>query len=150
MRWTTKVVGVTYAPGYPDNLHRLRDAIDSGLDAHGEGVAAVLIREPDNAYDANAIRVDVPAIGGPIGHVPRELAATIAPILDAGTRMRSAITEVLIHPRHPDRPGIGLVMEEVQEGPATRSALAGCTCASYYMPEDGVLDEFCPVHGEPR
>lgn len=43
-------------------------------------VSATLRREPDNAHDSNAIRVELGGRG--VGHLPRGLAASIAPLLD--------------------------------------------------------------------
>ena len=49
----------------------------------------VLQREPENKYDKNAVLVKLPVRGGQyaldIGHVPRELAARIAPLMDDGS-----------------------------------------------------------------
>ena len=49
-------------------------------------IAGMLQRKPDNRYDANAIRVLVatPTQGQHVGYVPRDLAAKLAPRLDAG------------------------------------------------------------------
>lgn len=43
----------------------------------------VLVREPNNQYDANAIRVNN-VMGQQIGHIPRKLAEKLAPYLDHG------------------------------------------------------------------
>jgi hypothetical protein len=55
------------------------------------GDRLVLIRAPDNQHDANAIEVWWRnAIR--IGHLPRELAAEMAPLLDAGALARAYVT----------------------------------------------------------
>lgn len=117
-RVTTKVVGVTFVDGYPDNLYRLQEiAAENYLSAPGsfgnnerpEGLPVVLIRNPENAYDANAIEVHVPALGrsnGMIGHVPRDLAARLAPLIDGGEEWQAAIVAVLVSPENPSNPGI--------------------------------------------
>ena len=46
------------------------------------GHAVKLVRAPDNQYDANAIEVHTPD-GIMLGHVNKEVAADLAPILDA-------------------------------------------------------------------
>jgi SWI/SNF-related matrix-associated actin-dependent regulator of chromatin subfamily A3 len=47
----------------------------------GSGEEVKLVREPDNQYDKNAIRVL--NIGGiQIGHVPRNVVSKLAPLLD--------------------------------------------------------------------
>ena len=65
------VAGTQFRPG----------ALDS--DALAPGGALTLRREPANQHDANAIAVDTPD-GAQLGWVPRELAAELAPDLDAG------------------------------------------------------------------
>ncbi len=47
-------------------------------------MAALLIREPANAFDENAIGVHVPALDGRIGYVPASEARWLAAVLDAG------------------------------------------------------------------
>ncbi len=55
------------------------------------GDRLVLVRAPDNAHDANAVEVwwrnDIR-----IGHLPRELAADMAPLLDAGASCRAYVS----------------------------------------------------------
>ena len=65
-----KVVGVTFAAGYPNNLLRLADVAAQAAES-GERLNVQLIRRPDNPYDRNAIENHVPALGAPIGHVDR-------------------------------------------------------------------------------
>lgn len=48
------------------------------------GDHAFLERDPDNQYDDNAVRVLTEGDRDFIGFVPREMAATIAPLLDVG------------------------------------------------------------------
>jgi hypothetical protein len=71
------------------------------------GRALALRRDPDNEHDPNAIAVDVPG-GDQVGWVPREIAADLAPELDAG-RPWSAV--VLREQRpSPRDPRTGLTM----------------------------------------
>jgi hypothetical protein len=53
-RFTLKVVGVSFVPGYPDNLRAL-EGVAAEAEMVGERLAAVLVRNPHNAHDANAI-----------------------------------------------------------------------------------------------
>ncbi|KAK4121600.1 RAD5-like protein [Parathielavia appendiculata] len=53
----------------------------NGMATAGEVV--VCRREPSNQYDSNAIRVDN-VLGRQIGHIPRAVAAKLAPYLDSG------------------------------------------------------------------
>ncbi|KAL1703202.1 SNF2 family N-terminal domain-containing protein [Schizophyllum commune] len=49
----------------------------------GAGEEVQLIREPNNRYDRNAIRVSNIA-GSQVGHIPKNVAARLAPLLDRG------------------------------------------------------------------
>jgi hypothetical protein len=126
-----KVVGLTFVDGYPANLHRLRSidedrkrrairAVDSadefGADVE-PGLPVVLIRNPHNEHDANAIEVHVPVLGrnGMIGHVPRALAAKLAPSMDRGDVWESRLKSVLVDPEHEDRPGVLIAIECVSK-----------------------------------
>lgn len=113
-KFESKVVGVSFAPAYPANLHALEEAAGRAFIKGEEGLAAILVRNPDNEFDENAIEVHVPAIGdeGMIGHLPRDLAAKLAPIIDDGMRWSGMVKSVYINPDHPDRPGIAIVVEQ--------------------------------------
>ena len=91
-----KVAGVSFAEGYPQNL---LSVYESG------STHAVLKRQPDNPYDTNAIRVICVFAGGFVGHVPREIAEWLAPIMDSGIKVKASLEEVLVDPEHPERPG---------------------------------------------
>ena len=80
------------------------EALESGAAAPGRPLT--LVREADNPHDPNAIAVH--AGGEHVGFVPRELAAALAPELDAG-RTWSAV--VLREQRpSPRDPRTGLTM----------------------------------------
>jgi HIRAN domain len=73
------------------------DALAS--DAAAPGRPLVLRRDAGNEHDANAIAVDTPD-GAQLGWVPRELAAELAPQLDAGTAWSAvALREQRASPR---------------------------------------------------
>ena len=115
--FSTKVVGVSFTPQYPDNLYELDLAQQQALEA-GEPLVVVLRRDPDNAHDPNAIEVHVPALGeewGFIGHLVAPVAARLAPQIDAGERWGGAVTSVKINPDHLDRPGIEIHCGPVHE-----------------------------------
>ncbi len=80
------------------------------------GDELALVREPDNPYDAKAIRVDWR--GQKLGYVPRRENADIARIMDNGTRLVARISRLLdsrdpwqrvrfeiLAPLEPDSPG---------------------------------------------
>lgn len=109
------VVGVSFVPGYPDNLYALVDH-DRAVQSRGERLAAILVRRPDNPYDANAVEVHIPALGrmAMIGHVDRDNAARLAPHLDAGVRFHAELVGLRVHPDHLDRPGIDIAISRVE------------------------------------
>lgn len=113
----SKVVGVTHAPGYPDNLHSLEELAGRAYVEGGEGLSAILIRNPDNPYDENAIEVHVPALGDTamIGHLPRDLASKLAPLMDDNMKWAATIENVYINPDHPDRPGISISVNRADD-----------------------------------
>jgi HIRAN domain len=118
--FTVKVVGMTFTSGYPENLYSLDYLYKERAQDHGalldEPIAAVLIRNPDNPHDANAIEVHVPSLSDPmIGHIPAGVAARLAPELDEGANWLAGVEQVLIHPDHPDNPGIAVRLERVED-----------------------------------
>ena len=108
--WTAKVVGVTFVAGYPKNLHEVDVISMSRLALGDEPLAAVIVRNPANQYDANACEVHVPALGddGMVGHLPAAVAARLAPLLDAGEQWVAEVGSVLISEENPNRPGISV------------------------------------------
>ena len=58
------VAGMTFRPGYPGNIQRLIGFFDGMKPQEQlEGVVAVLVRDPANEYDPNAVEVHVPMLG---------------------------------------------------------------------------------------
>lgn len=113
-----KVVGVSFTAGYPDNLYALDEAWTHRLLDADEPLPVILVRNPENEYDANAIEVHVPSLGeewGMIGHLTRPIAARMAPEMDAGGRFVAEVVSVLIDPDHPDRPGISIHVDRAPE-----------------------------------
>lgn len=83
------------------------DALQSDAAAPGESL--VLRRDPENAFDANAIAVDT-ALGDQVGWVPRDLALDVAADLDAGRPWAAlALREQRASPRDP-RTGITMLL----------------------------------------
>ena len=119
--FTTRVVGVTFCDGYPESMGQLdllaRRRLIVG-DGEMEPIPAVLIRNPENAHDPNAVEVHVPAIGHQIGHVAAHTARFLAPLMDDGIIYRAWVTEVLTREDRPDKPGINLRVERV-DAPAS-------------------------------
>lgn len=110
------VVGVTFVGSYPHNLLALRD-VSVDAEAKGERLTAVLVRNPANPHDHNAVEVHVPALGAEmamIGHVSRDNAARLAPLLDQGVRFVVEVAGARIHPDHLDKPGIDIAIARAE------------------------------------
>lgn len=108
-----KVAGVKKGdrkPLFPGYIHRLRELNEQAAAATGaEGIAGVVMREPDNAFDPNAIAIHCPALGMQVGYVPASDATWMAPIMDAGARYSVELL-ASIDPAHPNNPGIVAVL----------------------------------------
>jgi len=86
---------------------------------HGDAVAAedvgpgkplVLRRDPGNPHDPSAIAVDPAGGGEQVGWVPREVAAELAPALDAGTAWAAVVLrDYRASPRDP-RTGVTMLL----------------------------------------
>lgn len=113
-RFTVKVVGLTFVEDYPENLLDLA-SVQRRAERRGddEDLPAVLIRNPDNAHDPNAIEVHQPSVGM-IGHLPAEVAARLAPCLDAGETWQAWLQGVRISPEAPEQPGVSVHVEKVE------------------------------------
>jgi HIRAN domain len=81
------------------------DALES--DSAAPGNPLELRRDPDNEHDANAIAVHA-GDGQQVGWVPRELAAELAPALDAGEEWSAIVLRE--QRRSPRDPRHGLTM----------------------------------------
>ena len=83
-------------------------------DAASPGSALRLRRDPENEYDANAVSVET-IDGDALGFVPRELAAEIAPRIDAGNPYAALVLrEQRATPRDP-RTGVTMLLAPVAE-----------------------------------
>ena len=91
---------------------------------HTEAVAAAdaapgrpleLRRDPANEHDPNAIAVHAAPGGAQLGWVPRELAAELAPELDAGRPLSAVVLrEQRVSPRDP-RHGLTMLLARASE-----------------------------------
>lgn len=107
------VAGVSFRPGYPDNIFVLQSWFMDNQLVNGDGLMlprALLVREPDNRHDPNAIRVEVPGLPEEfIGYVPAAIAASRVHDIDAGlVNPWAAVSQVLVSPENPSRPGVVL------------------------------------------
>jgi hypothetical protein len=130
--WYPDDGGIVWLAGYqpvgPDGRFLARDAPElaaAGLRISGVAGAAQhhadvlagddvapgrplqLRRDPDNPHDPNAIAVHATS-GGQLGWVPRELAAELAPRIDAGTPFSAVVLRE--HRASPRDPRTGVTM----------------------------------------
>jgi len=76
----------------------------------GPGRPLTLRRDPDNPHDPSAIAVDPPGDGEQVGWVPREVAAELAPELDAGRPWAAVVLrDYRASPREP-RTGLTMLL----------------------------------------
>ena len=96
-----------------------------GSDALAPGQPLVLRRDAANPHDASAIAVDPAGGGAQAGWVPRELAAELAPDLDAGRPWSAVVLrEQRPSPRDP-RSGLTMLLAPAAGDRAARAGLSG-------------------------
>ncbi len=99
------VVGVSFIEGYPQNLHRLAETHRN----RRTDIWVELRRNPENPYDSNAIEVRY--IGEMLGHLSKDVAARIAPILDGRGEYLVSVFQVRISPDNPNNPGLDVLLD---------------------------------------
>lgn len=99
---TTKVVGLTFNPSYPQNIYAVAKDFALGDDS------IILIREKYNEADANAIAVYHGE--NQIGHVPRKLSEFVSPQIDSGIEWHAAIESVVVSQNNVNNPGLKITM----------------------------------------
>lgn len=98
------VVGLSFIPGYPDNVYELAKLRETGV---------YITRNPENPYDGNAIEVH--SLNGMLGHLSKEVAARLAPLMDSGTTYVATVYQVRVSPENPNNPGLDILLEEINE-----------------------------------
>ena len=118
-QFTVRTVGVSAMPGYPATLYAL--AGREGMTRQKPRLG--LVREPDNAHDPNAVAV-VDDSGTHIAYLRRDIAARVAPGMDAGTTCEVADWEVKVHTGRENQPGLEVTVRQYvhQADPAPASA----------------------------
>lgn len=99
------VVGVSFVEGYPANIHKIAELFRQ---RKGD-VFVQLVRNPENQYDKNAIEVRLD--NRMIGHIPKEIAARIAPAMDRGVQYLASIYQIRISPENPNNPGLDILVD---------------------------------------
>ena len=85
---TTKLTGVTIGEAQKN----IQDFVRANT-----GICD-LFREPQNAHDPNAIRVE--SNGKYLGYIPKDVAAKLAPLMDSGTKVRAEFVQRNESPFH--------------------------------------------------
>jgi len=102
-RFAVRVVGCSFAPGYPGALYR----------AARRREQLVVVREPHNAADPHAVAVRT-AGGEPVGYLPAAVASRVAPGMDDGEQWVVARWRLATVAAAPGHPGVLLALERVQ------------------------------------
>ncbi len=94
------VVGMTFADNYPASVYQLPE----------DGVSGLLVRNPKNEYDSNAIEVHAVLKNKTtvmMGHLPAKdgTSGRIAPAMDLGVEYQVTLVP-RIDPAHPGQPGL--------------------------------------------
>ena len=69
-----------------------------------------LLREPDNKFDPNAIRVLVSKYKADIGYIPAKKAEILAPLMDAGIDLKVGFCLKLIDENNLNKP-VGIIVK---------------------------------------
>lgn len=103
-----KVVGMTFVPEYPKNLLSLHNLFVDP--ARGGDIIVQLVRNPGNKYDKNAIEVRLD--NRMLGHLPKDVAARLAPGIDDGSvKILATVYQVRVHPDNPQNPGFDVLLD---------------------------------------
>jgi len=86
-----KLAGVTFGP-CQENIKNFASPQALGIDEYE------LVREPDNPFDPNAVRVEI--CGFKFGYIPKEQAQDISSIMDNGENLAAQFVSVNRSPLH--------------------------------------------------
>ncbi len=111
----TKIVGVT-ADDHQDNIELL-----------DEGEALKLVREPSNPHDRNAIAVEI-SDGDALGYISRDLAAELAPAMDAGQYFKCTVTALTGGTDEQPAKGVNILIEQTDRPPDAPPKPGCCGC----------------------
>jgi hypothetical protein len=99
-QFITKVVGVSFVESYPENIYSL--AKDTAV----MNAPCTLVREPDNEFDSNSIRVE--SHSGLLGRLPRLISLILAPKIDAGEKWNASVHSIVVSSQNMNQPGLKL------------------------------------------
>ena len=90
-RWATVEIAGLQFYNYYAAEDEVADEADIAIPKAGE--QAQLIRRPDNPHDPHAVEVWIRSGRLQLGHLPRHIAAKMAPALDGGAMFRAYVAE---------------------------------------------------------
>jgi len=99
---TTKLAGVSFAD-HQQNIKIFGNAKELGIGEYE------LLREPHNPHDPFAVRVCFGSIS--LGYLPKNIARTVAPQMDAGTNLAAEFVSLNLSPFHDQ---VGMTVRIVQ------------------------------------
>ena len=91
----SKIVGVTFANPDGSDRQALIEDLDDMLQS-SPFVDLLLKREPENAYDSNAIQV-LDGKSRQLGYLSRSVCTTLAPIMDNGVEVKCNLEQITGH-----------------------------------------------------
>lgn len=98
----TKLAGVSFGD-HQQNIKLFGNAKELGIDEYE------LLREPQNSHDPFAVKVCFGGIS--LGYLPKNLARTVAPQMDAGTNLAAEFVSLNLSPFHDQ---VGMTVRIVQ------------------------------------
>ena len=91
----TKIVGVTFANQDGSDRQEIIEDLDDLLQQTSH-VSLVLVRDPQNPYDHNAIQVHDEQ-GRQLGYLSRSVCETLAPMMDNGIEVQCTLSQITGH-----------------------------------------------------
>ena len=123
------IVGLTFNPDYPECVWAIeRRELNLALARPGARVTLKFVRNPANEHDANAVEVHLQpplfTLRPMLGHLPRGVAARLAPELDKNGdgSWAGEVEKIVINDAHPDRPGLRILAWRRASGRPSRWA----------------------------
>ncbi len=107
-QFVSKVVGVTFCDGYPDNIYSLAE------DVALSQASCQLVRDPHNKHDPNAICVSVNGLS--IGHLPRLISISLAPKIDGGEVWLASVDSIVVSTDNFNKPGVKISVWKDENG----------------------------------
>jgi HIRAN domain len=116
------LVGMSFLPDYPACTRRVERKLSEAWWENQEDVPlpGFLRRNPHNEHDPNAVEAHVRhMVPSMLGHLPRAVAARLAPEIDNGIEWSCEIAKVRVDLDNPDNPGVDVRLTRQAPAPGT-------------------------------